>query len=46
MENKKAIEKINKDKGCDCYNLGTGKGYSVLDLVNTFMKVNDINVLL
>ena len=40
----KAIEKISKDKGCDCYNLGTGKGYSVLDLVNTFEKVNNVKV--
>ena len=40
----KAIEKVLKDKTIDCYNLGTGNGYSVLDLVNTFMKVNDIEV--
>ena len=40
----KALEKIIKDTGCDSYNLGTGKGFSVLDLVNTFMKVNDIKV--
>ena len=40
----KAIEKVLKDTGVDAYNLGTGNGYSVLDLVNTFMKVNNINV--
>ena len=40
----KAIEKVLKDTGVDAYNLGTGHGYSVLDLVNTFMKVNDIDV--
>ena len=40
----KAIEKVLKDKGCDAYNLGTGNGYSVLELVNTFMKVNDVKV--
>ena len=40
----KAIEKILNDKDCDCYNLGTGNGYSVLDLVNTFMKVNNVRV--
>ena len=40
----KAIEKILNDNGCDCYNLGTGNGYSVLDLVNTFMKVNNVRV--
>lgn len=26
------------------YNLGTGRGTSVLELVNAFMKVNDIDV--
>lgn len=40
----KAIEKVLNESGCDAYNLGTGNGYSVLDLVNTFMKVNDIKV--
>ena len=40
----KAIEKINKDNGVDCYNLGTGCGYSVLDLVETFKKVNHVAV--
>ena len=44
-----ALNKINKDKennlgNLDIYNLGTGVGYSVLDIVNTFMKVNNINV--
>lgn len=40
----KAIEKILNEEGLDCYNLGTGNGYSVLDIVNTFMKVNDVDV--
>ena len=40
----KAIEKVLKHKECDAYNLGTGNGYSVLDLVNTFKKVNNIDV--
>ena len=40
----KAVEKVLSDKGCDAYNLGTGNGYSVLDLVNTFKKVNNIDV--
>ena len=26
------------------YNLGTGTGYSVLDMVNTFKKANNIDV--
>ena len=36
----KAIEKLNKEgSGIYIYNLGAGKGYSVLDLVKTFEKV-------
>ena len=31
-------------RGCDIINLGTGKGYSVLDLVKTFEKVNGVPV--
>ena len=40
----KALEKVRKDKGVQIYNLGTGKGYSVLELVKTFEKVNNIKV--
>lgn len=40
----KAIEFILKEKGIDCYNLGTGNGYSVLDLVNTFSEVNNVEI--
>ena len=40
----KAIEKIRNMKGVEIYNLGTGKGFSVLDLVNTFEKVNNVKV--
>lgn len=40
----KAIEKVLSTKEIDCYNLGTGKGYSVLDLVKTFERVNDVKV--
>jgi len=38
----KAIENLND--GVNLYNLGTGRGTSVLELVNAFMKVNDIHV--
>ncbi len=38
----KAIENL-KDV-VNIYNLGTGRGTSVLELVNAFMKVNDIDV--
>lgn len=30
--------------GCDVFNLGTGLGYSVLDLVKTFQKVTGIKI--
>lgn len=40
----KALEKSTKFKGIEYYNLGTGTGYSVLDLVKTFEKVNNIKL--
>ena len=40
----KALEKAINSKGVEIYNLGTGTGYSVLDLINTFEKVNNIKV--
>lgn len=40
----KAIEKIKNETGIDYYNLGTGNGYSVLEIVNNFSKVNDVKV--
>ena len=40
----KALEKCVNFKGIEYYNLGTGTGYSVLDLVKTFEKVNNVKV--
>ena len=40
----KALDKIRGEAGVQIYNLGTGNGYSVLEIVNTFMKVNNIEV--
>ena len=40
----KAIEKISKDKGLFIYNLGTGIGYSVLDIINAFERANGIKI--
>ena len=34
----KAVEKIARETGCFTYNLGTGKGYSVLDVIRAFEK--------
>ncbi len=39
----KVLEKITKP-GVYIYNLGTGCGYSVLEIVNTFEKVNNIKI--
>ncbi len=36
----KAIEKLNANPGVVTYNLGTGKGYSVLDVVKAFEKAS------
>jgi len=40
----KALEKARNTKGAIAYNLGTGKGYSVLEIVEAFEKVNNIKV--
>ena len=40
-----AVNKLlNEVIGVDAYNLGTGNGYSVLDVVHTFARVNAIEV--
>lgn len=39
-----ALKKLLGEKGVLIYNLGTGKGTSVLDLVETFKRVNNIEV--
>ncbi len=36
----KALEKLKTNPGCVEYNLGTGKGYSVLEVVKAFEKVS------
>jgi len=39
-----AVKYAAEHKGCDVFNLGTGTGYSVLDMVNAFQKVNGVSV--
>lgn len=39
-----AVRYVAENKGCEVFNLGTGVGYSVLDMVNTFQQVNGIPV--
>ena len=36
----RAVEKVSKDAGVHTYNLGTGNGYSVLDVVAAFEKAS------
>ena len=40
----KALDRLLKVKGCEVYNLGTGKGYSVLDVVKAFDKASGIKI--
>lgn len=40
----KALNKVKSENGIFTYNLGTGKGYSVLDIIRTFEQVNNIKV--
>ncbi len=37
-----AVKFVTAHTGCEVFNLGTGTGYSVLDMVNAFKKVNDV----
>jgi len=40
----KALDKVSDVKGVITHNLGTGKGYSVLDMVKAFERVSGVNV--
>lgn len=41
----KALDKLDREKhGIFIYNIGTGKGYSVLDVISNFEKVNNIKI--
>ena len=39
-----AIKKLEDNPGLAIYNLGTGKGYSVLDIVNAFEKTTGVHI--
>ena len=39
-----AVKHVTEHTGCNVFNLGTGVGYSVLDMVNTFMEVNHVDI--
>ncbi len=38
------LKAINKNCGLEIYNVGTGRGYSVLEVVKAFEKANDLKV--
>ena len=38
------LEYSKEHSGCEVFNLGTGQGYSVLDLVAAFERVNGVRV--
>lgn len=40
----KALDKIENENGVHIYNLGTGTGYSVLDMVKAFSKASGVDV--
>ena len=40
----KAVEKVEGSEGLFIYNLGTGKGYSVLDVVKAFEKASGVKI--
>ena len=39
-----AVKYAVENRGCEVFNLGTGVGYSVLDMVHTFMEANHVRV--
>ena len=39
-----AVDYVLNNTGCEVFNLGTGTGYSVLDMVKTFQEVNHVPV--
>lgn len=40
----KALTKVTASKGINAYNLGTGQGYSVLDMIRTFEQATGKNI--
>jgi len=40
----KALDYLDGHSGCHVWNIGVGEGYSVLDVVNAFVEVNNVKV--
>jgi len=39
-----AVKFVTENPGCEVFNLGTGTGYSVLDMVKSFEEANGVKV--
>lgn len=39
-----AIKQVRNSNGAEAFNLGTGKGYSVLEIINAFEKANGLKI--
>ena len=39
-----AVKYVAENTGCEVFNLGTGTGYSVLDMVNAFNEANGLDI--
>ena len=39
-----AVAYVTAHRGCEAFNLGTGIGYSVLDMVHTFVETNGVEI--
>ena len=39
-----AVKFVTENTGCEVFNLGTGVGYSVLDMVHAFVEANGVDV--
>lgn len=40
----KAIERLNQSEGVQTYNLGTGQGYSVLEMIHAFEQASGVKI--
>ena len=40
----KALQKLSPEQHCQAYNIGTGKGYSVLEMVKAFEKASGVEI--
>lgn len=39
-----AVQHLNSEHGCQAYNVGTGTGYSVLEMISAFEKASNVKI--